>query len=119
MKGRAFLVHWDVARAQERARQLEAGGWQVAVESEDGGRAYQRIKAEQPDVVVVDLSRKPSHGREVGRSLRQVKATRGLPIVFVGGEGEAQAGIEAAVLDARFAPWAGLDAVLAELVAEG
>jgi len=118
MKGRVFLVQWDRAAAQECTRQLEVDGWQVAVESEDGGRAYQRIRAELPDVVVVDLSRKPSHGREVARSLRQVRATRDLPIVFVGGGVEARADIGAAMPDARFAGWSGLDAVLAELIVE-
>ncbi|MBN1963248.1 MAG: hypothetical protein JW910_01290 [Anaerolineae bacterium] len=86
MKGKLFLVQWDEALARQRAGDLREAGWDVEVETQDGGQAYRVIRAGQPDVVVVDLSQKPSHGRELARSLRLGKATRDLPIVFLDGD---------------------------------
>ena len=111
--GRIVLIQWDEPSARRRAEQLEAHGWQVLTEAEDGGRAYTLIRAERPDVVVVDLARKPSHGREVGRSLRQTRATRDLPLVFVDGDADARAQVAARVTDAVFAASAELESVLA------
>ena len=47
-----------------------------------------QIRASHPDALVIDLSRIPSHGREVAHSIRSAKASRHLPIVFVDGEPE-------------------------------
>ena len=37
---------------------------------------------------MIDLTRLPAHGREVGAALRDTKATRFILLVFVGGEAE-------------------------------
>jgi CheY-like chemotaxis protein len=112
--GKIVLVQWDEPEGRRRAEQLEAEGWQVLLESEDGGRAYKVIRAERPDAVVVDLARRPSHGREVGRSLRQTRATRDLPMVFVDGDADARAQVAAQVSGAVFAASAELGAILAQ-----
>jgi DNA-binding response OmpR family regulator len=101
--GRILLVHWNIAEAEEHAAQLQLDGWEVEIESEDGRRGYRRIKSDLRDAVVIYLSRLPFHGRELGRSLREVKATRGLPIVFVDGMQEAVEEARNKVPDALFA----------------
>ena len=58
----------------------------VALEHADGGRAWKRIKEGRPDVVVVDMTRRPSHGRELLRAMGQRKYTQTIPVVRVGGE---------------------------------
>ena len=35
--------------------------------------------------VAIDLARAPAHGRDVGLAVRQMKATRQVPLVFVDG----------------------------------
>ncbi len=87
-------------------------GWRVSVEAEDGARAGKSIKADPPDVVVVYLTRLPSHGRETAHGLRAFKATRQIPIVFVGGEGEALDKTKAKVPDAVYASESRLRRVL-------
>ena len=98
--------------AQQQAQGLTAAGWQVGVESEDGSRAYQRIEAHPPDVVVIDLSLKPSHGRRTAAALREHKATRDLPIVFVDGTARAIETATAQVPDAIFTTCARLQSTL-------
>ena len=68
-KGRKlFLIHWNLAEAEELARKFEGAGWQVEVEAEDGGQAYQRMKTAPADILVIYLNRLPSHGRETAHA---------------------------------------------------
>lgn len=88
MKGNLLLVQWDKSAAKMKAEQLRAAGWAVEIESEDGAQAYKLIRANPPDVVIIDLTRLPSHGRVTAEALPGVKATRDLPIIFVDGKPE-------------------------------
>jgi DNA-binding response OmpR family regulator len=84
MKGRIFLIHWPSSEAREHANQLRVQGWQVDIETEDD--PVKEILADPPDVVVIYLTRTPSHGRKTAQALRASKSGRDLPIVFVGGK---------------------------------
>ncbi len=102
MTGRLFLIHWKETEAEALAKPLCELGWQVEWESEDGARAGKIIKDNPPDVVVIYLTRLPSHGRETADGLRSTKATRSIPIIFVGGQGEALAKTKAKSPDALY-----------------
>jgi DNA-binding response OmpR family regulator len=84
---RLFLIHWNQAEAEEYARKLIT--WEVEIESEDGARASKAIKANPPDIVVIYLTRLPSHGRQTAKHLSEAGATRDLSIIFVGGKPDA------------------------------
>ena len=99
------LVHWDHHEGLERRRQLEALGFDVDFDSGDSLFVARQIKAGPPDAVVIDLSRTPSHGREVAYSVRTRKATQHLPIVFVDGEQEKVAKTKLLLPDATFTTW--------------
>jgi CheY-like chemotaxis protein len=86
MAGSVFVVAWDEDAAIDLAARLSEAGWMVALEHSDGGRAWKRIKDGRPDVVVVDMTRRPSHGRELLRAMGQRKYTQTIPVVRVGGE---------------------------------
>ena len=86
MTRNAFVVSWDEDDAIDLASRLSDAGWVVALEHADGLRAWKRIKEGRPDVVVVDMSRRPSHGRELLRSMGQRKHTSAIPVVQVGGD---------------------------------
>ena len=61
------LIHWNRDEAAERARLIEAAGYQVEVPS--FSFSYLRRLGDHPPVaVVIDLSRLPSHGREGSNS---------------------------------------------------
>lgn len=83
-----FLVHWNQAEAEEYARGFVDSGWEVAIEARDGRRAFESIRSNAPAVVVIYLTRLPSHGRETADAIRSSKSLRDIPILFVGGEGE-------------------------------
>jgi glucuronate isomerase len=102
MKGRLFLIHWHAEEAEEYADRLRAEGWQVNIESEEGGQAHKRVLADVPDAVLIYLTRSPSHGRQTADAIRASKAGRKLPIVFVGGKDKAVEKTKAKLPDALF-----------------
>ena len=63
--------------------------------------ALRALAADPPDAIVIDLGRLPSQGRAVATALRQQKATRDVPLVFVEGDPEKTARVKA-LLPGRF-----------------
>ena len=83
---RITLLHWKPAETGPLIETLRGAGHEVAYYGAEGGGVISRgIRNAQPDVIVIDLSRLPSHGREAGIFLRGSKSTRHIPMVFVGG----------------------------------
>lgn len=89
MRGKAFIIHWNVQEAEKYAQHLYEDGWSVEFEAVDGRRAFDLIKEDQPDVVVIYLSRIQVQGRAVAADLRESSETEKIPIVFVDGKQKA------------------------------
>jgi CheY-like chemotaxis protein len=100
--GKLFLIHWNQAEAEDYARELVDSGWEVVIEAKDGRRAYESIKSDPPVVVVIYLTRLPSHGRETAHALRSYKSLREIPIIFIGGQGELLQKTKAKIPDAVY-----------------
>ena len=111
------LVHWNEDEGLERQQQLEAFGFDAAFDFGDGVFAMRQIRASLPDAVVIDLSRMPSHGREVAQVLRSAKGTRHVPIVFVDGEPEKVARTKQLFPDAGYATWGRIKSALTRAIA--
>jgi CheY-like chemotaxis protein len=60
------------------------------------------IRHNQPDAVVIDLTRLPSHGRDAALAIRRTKYSRHIPIVFVDGEPEKVEAVRKQLPDATF-----------------
>jgi DNA-binding response OmpR family regulator len=99
-----FLFQWDAGAAGARADQLRAAGWQVEVESADGGRGVRRVLDVKPAVIVLDLSLRPSHARECARAIRGYRAFRRTPMIFVGGRESDVAQLKDRIGGAVFTP---------------
>ncbi|HEY81386.1 MAG TPA: hypothetical protein EYP25_12285 [Anaerolineae bacterium] len=113
-----FLIHWDDSEIEAYAEELRALGWEVEFEAMDGALAYRRVKAWQPDVVVIDLRYLPSHGRMTGMILRKAPATWEVPLLFVNGKPEDVEKTRDTVFDAEFVTREELPQVL-ETIKEG
>jgi len=72
------------------------------MEFEEGSRGCKNLKAFRPDVVVFDIAKKAVHSRECGRALRNAKALRATPFIFVDGTDEDIAKVKAKVPAAMF-----------------
>ena len=108
------MIHWDAERGADLADRLEEAGWQVALETADGGRAFQHIRDANPAAVVIVASAKPSHGAQTARALHKTAATRALPIVVVDADDDAEARF-ADVADCTFTTTENLSRTLNEL----
>ena len=106
------LVHWNPAEAEERAATLRRARHRVVCITDSSPAALRELVAEEPEAVVVDLSRLPAQGRELGGWLRRKAATREVRLIFVGGAPEKVAATKSLLPDATYAEWAALGAAL-------
>jgi CheY-like chemotaxis protein len=103
-KKRVRLIHWKLTEASERAAILRSGGYEVAYET-FGPASFKEMRKSPPDAVVIDLSRIPSHGRDVGLGIRQYKDTRYVPLVFVEGDPAKVERVRELLPDAVYTDW--------------
>lgn len=102
---RVRLIHWKEEEARERCATLTASGYACEYGALTGTDLLRALRAHPPAAFVIDLTRMPSHGREVATALRSGKATRHVPLVFAGGEPEKVERIRALLPDAVYTPW--------------
>jgi hypothetical protein len=112
------LVHYDEDEGLERQKQLEALGFDTVFEFAHGGSTLKLIRAASPpDAIVIDMTCKPSHGREVGRVLRMSKWSRGYPLIFVDGAPATIAQTKALLPDATYTSWGRVKTAIARAIA--
>jgi CheY-like chemotaxis protein len=87
---------------------LRKAGHRVQTVWPDGMLGLAALRKDPPDAIVIDLARQPSQGLALATALRQLKATRGVPLVFVEGDPERTARVKAALPDAVYATWRGV-----------
>ncbi len=115
MNDLVYLIHWNQDEAAERAQLIEAAGYRVDA-SPFTPAILRQLRDDPPAAVVIDLSRLPSHGREVAMALRQYKATRAVPMVFVGGQPDKVERIKELLPDAKYAAWEGIGGAIQEAI---
>jgi hypothetical protein len=114
---RIRLVHWKEGEVAERAKRLEAHGYEVDGDVPGTSINVKRLREDPPTAFVIDLGRLPSHGREIAYSLRQSKALRNIPLVFVAGTEKKVDSIREKLPDATYASWDDIGADLAQAIA--
>lgn len=112
---RLVLFHWNIDEARERLALLRQAGYTVDLVNEGSPAQLRALGKEKFDAFVIDLSRLPSHGREVGVGLRAQKATRLVPLLFVGGETEKVNRVKQVLPDATFTTWEEIVPVLLQV----
>ncbi|HYK34956.1 hypothetical protein [Alloacidobacterium sp.] len=112
------LICWNDELAQKRATEIAKLGYKVESLSLHGSSAFiSHIRNLNPAIVVIDLDRLPSHGREVAIVLRGSKTTRHIPIVFAGGVEEKVTRLRMELPDAVFTLWEKLAGALQKALA--
>lgn len=99
---RIRLIHWKANEAAALLAVLRAAGHAVDYDEKADSEGFRAIRKSPPDAFAIDLSRLPSHGREVATFFRGQKATRHIPIVFVGGQPEKVEAIRKLLPDAVY-----------------
>jgi response regulator RpfG family c-di-GMP phosphodiesterase len=78
------LIHWNANEAEACAHIISDLGYEVVCEVFDANE-LRNMREKPPNALVIDLSRLPSQGRDLGINLRRYKTTRLVPLLFVGG----------------------------------
>jgi hypothetical protein len=116
VRRRVRLVHANAAEGKEKAALLRKAGYQVAFEPVTP-TLLKKLRDRPPQALVIDLSRTPSHGRDVAVAVRHWKTTRHVPIVFADGDPAKIAKIKQLVPDAEYAPWRRVRSALKRAIA--
>jgi hypothetical protein len=114
---RVKLIHWNEGEAAERAAQLKAAGYAVDARRLDQA-GLRALRGDPPAAFVIDLSRLPSQGRDVATALREFKATRHVPLMFVGGAPDKVARVRRLLPDATLTTWARIRGALRRALRE-
>jgi hypothetical protein len=99
------MIHWNSAEAAQRAKLIDATEFDVEYKLPGGADAIRRIVNDPVSLFIIDLSRLPSQGRDLGILLRKNKSTRYIPIIFVDGEPQKIKPIKELLPDALFTGW--------------
>lgn len=102
---RVLLIHWNAKEAQPRLEALRAAGHEARHAAPDGQAGVRQLRANLPDVFVIDLTRNPSSGAGVATLLRGYSGTRGIPLVFAGGETAKVDRVRALFPDGVYSGW--------------
>jgi CheY-like chemotaxis protein len=113
---RVRLVHWNEQEVPERTARLEGEGYEVDGDVPGTSIGVKQLRENPPAAFVIDLGRLPSHGREVAYALRQSKALRPIPIVFVDGAEDKVEAIRAVLPDAGYTVWDDIGADLRDAI---
>lgn len=113
---RVRLIHWKAEEVPERVERL--AGYQVDGRLPAGSGFLRDLADDPPAVIVIDLSRLPSQGRDLALSIRQRKSTRHIPLVFVGGDPQKVQRVRELLPDAVYAHWEQISTALEQAIAK-
>lgn len=80
------LFSFDKINVFKRIAGLEAAGCEVDARAPDGPDFFKKLKLHPSQLFVIDLTRSPSQGRDIGLYLRKAGPTRHVPLLLVGGD---------------------------------
>jgi hypothetical protein len=110
------LILWNAAEAAKHAERLQACGYQVDSTPLDGPAGLRQLRDAPPSAVVIDLSRLPSQGRDIGVALRKFKSTRLVPLVFVAGDEQKVARVRQLLPEATYTSWGRIRSALKQAI---
>ncbi|HOP06186.1 MAG TPA: hypothetical protein PLF13_02740 [candidate division Zixibacteria bacterium] len=99
-----FLIHFNEAEALDRVHDLKTTGLRIVFEPFTSA-TFKALRTDPPTVILIDLTRLPSSGRDIGISLRKFKTTRLVPLIYAGGAPEKVELIKKLLPDATYCSW--------------
>ena len=113
---RVCLFHRHPGEVDKKVRELRSAGYGIEYPGISPASLLS-LKKRPPTAVIIDLTHAPSQGRDIGIYLRHYKATRHVPIVFVGGTREKVAQVRAHIPDAVYTEWRTVRSALKSAIA--
>jgi CheY-like chemotaxis protein len=114
---RVRLLHWNRQEAAPYLEILGAQRYRVEYDERFEPALMREWRTKPPQAFVIDLSRLPSHGREIAVALRKSPATRAVPIVFCEGADDKVSRVRKELPDAFYCTLASLPGTLKRALA--
>lgn len=111
------LIRFGNTPVQEQITALESAGYEALYEPLTNQAALRRLAEEESKALVIDLSRAPAQGRDMGLWLRRRKSTRNLPLIFLGGAPGVVEKMKRLLPDAVYADWSKVRSALQRAIA--
>ena len=102
---RIHLIHWQKTESEKSAAFLRNFGHEVDCALPENAQFFKSLRTSPPDLMVIDLSRLPSQGRDIVINLRSQKSSQNIPVIFVEGDPEKTARIQQIIPDATYTSW--------------
>jgi hypothetical protein len=106
------FIHWNKEEAKQKAILITSAGYKVRYQTPQGSDGIRSLFTDLPAAFVIDLSRLPSQGRDLGIMLRKNKSTRTIPMIYVGGEPGKVRIIKKVLPDAWYSEWSTIQPVI-------
>lgn len=116
---RVRVIHWREEEAGPLREAVGKAGFTVEYTAGRYAEIARAVKAAPPEVIVIDLSRLPSHGCETAIALRNAKYGRGIPFVFSGGAAEKVESVRRQFPQEQFADPDGIGAAIKTAIRNG
>ena len=114
---RVVIVQFNAAESYALTGKLSREGFTAEAYTRRGTTGFRALRANPPDVVLIDLTTMPFYGRWVAGQLRGSKTLRTIPLVFLEGDPAKTEIARRQFPDAVFASWARLAAQLRKAIA--
>lgn len=114
---RIRLIHWNVIESEAKAGRIRDAGYWVDSRQLAGPDGLRELRDDPPEAVVIDLSRIPSQGRDLGVALRGFKSTRWVALVFVDGAPAKVEIVKKLLPDAVYTSWSRIGGALKKAIA--
>lgn len=82
-----LIIEDDASFRQIYQDMLDTAGYTIVV-AEDGGKGWQMVKTEMPEMILLDLNLPVLHGFEVLKNIRSDAATKEIPVIIMTALGE-------------------------------
>lgn len=102
---RLHLIHWQKNESENYASILRNIGYQVECSLPENAQFFKSLRASPPDLMIIDLSRLPSQGRDIVINMRSQKSSQNIPVIFVEGDPEKTSRIQQLIPDAIYTSW--------------
>lgn len=106
---RIIILHWNEKEANDKAALISSLGYKAQAYWSSKRSDLLALTEKIPDAFVIDLSRQPSQGLAVGVFLRNLKATRSVPLIFIGGDPNKVEKSRELLTDAIYTDWNQID----------
>jgi CheY-like chemotaxis protein len=103
-----IVFHPKPEQVETRVEVLRTADHDVRTMWPTGMQHLVSLRRNPPDAFVIDLAQQPSQGQALATAFRQLKATRGVPIVFIEGDEMKTARVKMALPDATYTTWRGV-----------